>query len=490
MTAAPTPLSGRPTGVRYTVLILFCTLSMITYIDRAFWGSAQEDIRRELGLKTIADLAVALWAFQLAYALFEVPTGYLGDKYGPRKTLIRIVLWWSFFFCLTTVVGYQFGPIAMVGTTGLAVLVVFRFLFGVGEAGAYPNMARGLYNWFPLSQRGTAQGAVWMSARFMGGLTPLIWLCLVNPQMLGLHWKTGFWIFGGVGLLWCAVFAMWFRNTPEEHPSTNQAERDLIAADRGEAQVHGGVPWGKIFRSRNMWFVCAMYVCINYGWYFFMYFLPDFLKRRFASQTDTLGDMIVMALLAGGPLLVGVFGCFLGGVLTDRHVKRTGDRRWGRSLYGIIGFAGAAVSYGVAIFGAVNQNMYMFAGGVALAGFFNDLTMGSCWAVCQDIGRRYAAIVSGFMNMVGNLGGVTTIFVTAAIMKAKVAAREAEALATGANVEAAREAGLIDGYIINLTLYALAYAIGVIFWLLIDASKPIVTDEPESPPPEPEQQTR
>ncbi len=480
MSAAP-PFDARPTRVRYSMLFLFCALSMITYIDRAFWGSAQEDIRKDLGLRSVADLAVALWAFQLAYALFEVPTGYLGDRYGPRKTLIRIVLWWSFFFCLTTTVGYQIGSFAMAGVTGLVILVIFRFLFGVGEAGAYPNIARGLYNWFPMSQRGTAQGAVWMSARFMGGLTPLIWLCLVDPQMLGLHWKTGFWLFGGVGLLWCAIFALWFRNTPEEHPSTNEAERKLIATDRGPAELHSGVPWRKIFGSRNLWFVCGMYVCINYGWYFFMYFLPDFLKKQFAGQTATLEDRAIMALLAGGPLLVGVFGCLLGGILTDRHVKRTGDRKWGRSLYGVIGFTGAGLCYVVAIMGARSGNMWMFAAGVAMSGFFNDLTMGASWAVCQDIGRRYAAIVSGFMNMIGNLGGVTTLIVTAQIMQAQI---DAMALAVGASADtdAIRRAGEIRGYIINLSLYAAAYFIGVFFWLMIDARKPIVPDEDEPKP--------
>jgi MFS family permease len=450
---------------------------MITYIDRAFWGSAQEDIRKELGLKTVADLAIALWAFQLAYALFEVPTGYLGDRFGPRKTLIRIVLWWSFFFCLTTLVGYQFRTVAMVGLTGLSVLVVFRFLFGMGEAGAYPNMARGLYNWFPLSQRGTAQGAVWMSARFMGGLTPLIWLCLVDPEMLGFHWKTGFWIFGAVGVLWCLAFAMWFRNTPEEHPAVNQAERDLIVSGRGVEPIHGGVPWSKIFRSRNLWYVCGMYVCINYGWYFFMYYLPGYLKKKFATHTGTLDERVVIALIAGGPILVGVIGCLLGGYLTDRHVRKTGDRNWGRKLYGVIGFSGACVFYVVAIFGAINDNIWLFALGAIMAGFSSDLTMGAAWAVCQDIGRRYSGIVSGFMNMIGNLGGVTTIIVSAAIMQAMVANREAEAKAQGTDVNAAITAGEIDSYIINLSLYAAAYAIGIFFWLKIDATKPIVPEE-------------
>jgi MFS transporter, ACS family, glucarate transporter len=473
----PTSTLGAPTRVRYTVLAFFCALSMITYIDRAFWGSAQENIKTELGLRSVADLAVALWAFQLAYALFEVPTGYLGDRYGPRKTLIRIVLWWSFFFSLTTIVGYQFGPIALVGLTGLSVLVLFRFLFGVGEAGAYPNMARGLYNWFPVSQRGTAQGAVWMSARFMGGLTPLIWLCLVDPQLLGLHWRAGFWIFCGVGLVWCLAFALFFRNRPEEHPAVNQAERDLIASGRGAEPIHGGVPWKRIFRSRNLWYVCGMYVCINYGWYFFMYFLPDFLKKQFASHTGTLGERVVMALFAGGPLLVGVLGCVVGGILTDRHVRRTGNRKWGRRLYGVIGFAGAAACYAVAIAGAVNHNMWMFAAGVAMSGFFNDLAMGPAWAVCQDIGRRYSAIVSGFMNMIGNLGGVATLIVTSRIMKSTVTARENAAKAAGTDIAEAIRAGEIEGYIINLSLYALAYAIGVFFWLKIDASKPIIPED-------------
>ena len=471
------PVSGPPTRVRYSVLAFLCALSMITYIDRAFWGSAQENIRAELGLKTVADLAVALWAFQLAYALFEVPTGWLGDTFGPRKTLIRIVLWWSFFFSLTTLVGYEIGGVALVGATGLAVLVVFRFLFGVGEAGAYPNIARALYNWFPVAQRGTAQGAVWMSARFMGGLTPLMWLFLVDPEVLGLHWRSGFWIFAGFGVAWCLAFTLWFCNRPEEHPATNAAERALIAAGRGPEPTHTGVPWGTILRSRNLWFVCGMYVCTNYGWYFFMYFLPDFLKRQFASPGDSLVERMTLAILAGGPLLVGVLGCVLGGILTDRYVRRTGDRKWGRRRYGILGYTGAGAAYVVAIIGAVTDNVWVFAAGVALAGFCNDLTMGASWATCQDIGRRYAAIVSGFMNMIGNLGGVTTIFVTAAIMRATVEAREAAALAAGTSVEAAREAGLIDGYIFNLLLYALAYLVGVGFWLMIDASKPVVPDD-------------
>jgi MFS family permease len=166
--------------------------------------------------------------------------------------------------------------------------------------------------------------------------------------------------------------------------------------------------------------------------------------------------------------------------LTDRHVRRTGDRKWGRRLYGVIGFSGAAACYAVAIMGALNKNLWVFAAGVALAGFFNDLTMGPSWAVCQDIGRRYSAIVSGFMNMMGNLlGGVTTLIVTGEIMKRTVAAQVEAATAAGTSLDVARRAGEIDGYMINLTLYAAAYVIGIFFWLKIDATRPIVEDEPD-----------
>jgi MFS family permease len=204
-----------------------------------------------------------------------------------------------------------------------------------------------------------------------------------------------------------------------------------------------------------------------------------------------------MAVLAGGPLLVGVLGCLVGGLLTDWHVRRTGDRKWGRSLYGVIGFAGAGGCYLIAILGARSGNMWMFAAGVAMSGFFNDLAMGPSWAVCQDIGRRYAAIVSGFMNMVGNLGGVTTLIVTAAIMQSQIGTKQAElraALPEGtepdaAALAAATRAGEIEGYIINLSLYAIAYFIGVFFWLMIDARKPIVPEGAQPTEPNSDEQT-
>ncbi len=247
---SPKPLLARPTYVRYGVLAFACSLSMITYLDRASIGVAVEPIRESLGLASVADLWMALAAFNLAYAVFEVPTGWLGDVFGPRKTLIRIVLWWSVFTALTGLAGIRFAGVVMVPLT---VLIVIRFLFGIGEAGAYPNITRALHNWFPPQERGLTQGAVWMSGRLMGGLTAIIWTLII--VYLGVPWRAAFWLFGGLGVVWCVLFTWRFRNRPEEKAGVNEAERDLIRAGAaGETeQAHARVPWGRLFRSPTLW---------------------------------------------------------------------------------------------------------------------------------------------------------------------------------------------------------------------------------------------
>src|SRR5262245_1866228 len=161
-------LTAPPTRVRYGVLGFACALSMITYLDRVAMGAAAEPIVKALGLHSVADLKWAFTAFAFAYAAFEVPSGWLGDVFGPRRTLIRIVLCWSVLTAATGLVWKE----GVWFLSGFWLLVVIRFLFGIGEAGAYPNITRALHNWFPATERASGQGAVWMSGRLMGGLTP------------------------------------------------------------------------------------------------------------------------------------------------------------------------------------------------------------------------------------------------------------------------------------------------------------------------------
>jgi MFS transporter, ACS family, glucarate transporter len=469
------PLTARPTRVRYAVLALLCALAMITYLDRAVYGSAKQQMMEAVH-QPENKFYYLLVAFQLAYALFEVPTGWMGDTFGPRATLLRIVLWWSLFIGLTALAGMPL-PGSETVLIGFGVLVALQFFFGMGEAGAFPNITRALYNWFPATQRGFAQGSIWLSARFMGGMTPVIWVLLT--VFAGFDWRQALWLFAGLAALWCLVFYLWFRNRPQEHPATNEAERALIDAGRPAPVGHAGVPWGTLLRSRNLRFICLMYTVTNFNWYFLMYYLPGALKEQFADLGKSDWGKVQLALLGGAPLLIGMLGCMLGGLLTDRYVRRTGDRKWGRRVYGMLGYALAGVCYLAATF--VTHNFWLFAGCLMMVGFFNDLIMSSAWATCQDVGRRYAAIVSGCMNMIGNLGAAVGNYVTGTILENYAQSADAVGFAGGGLAYATHGTGVrMAGYTTCFTLYAIIYVIGVFLWLKIDASKPIVPDEPTS----------
>ncbi len=197
---------------------------MITYLDRACLGAAAPSLVADLSLASEAQLKWAFAAFAIAYAIFEIPSGWLGDTLGPRGTLLRIVVWWSLCTALTAVVGLRIGGLTL---GGLGTLVVLRFLFGAGEAGAYPNITRALQNWFPIRQRATAQGFIWMAGRVVGGLTPLLFTVLVTGAGFTsplTTWRGAFVLLGLIGCGWCALFVFSFRNWPAEHPRVNAAE--------------------------------------------------------------------------------------------------------------------------------------------------------------------------------------------------------------------------------------------------------------------------
>src|SRR6516225_9134981 len=265
-----------PTTVRYQVLGWVCVLSMITYIDRVCIKLVRGEMQDSLGL-TDAQFAWVFSAFGLAYALFEVPSGWLGDRFGPRKVLTRIVLCWSLFTALTGSIwqftldsGYELhlpfvGPVPIL-FSGFLLLVLIRFLFGAGEAGAYPNIARALRNWFPYSRRGMAQGMVWLFGRWGGALAPI----LIGLFASWFGWRGAFWAFGILGALWVLSFAICFRDTPAEHPKVNDAERALILADRYPGQTSPTISWKNMLKSPTLWCLCLMYFCSNAGWCFFI----------------------------------------------------------------------------------------------------------------------------------------------------------------------------------------------------------------------------
>ncbi|MCS7167882.1 MAG: MFS transporter [Gemmatales bacterium] len=457
-------------GVRYRVLAFLCVLSMITYLDRVAMGAAAPAIAAALfGPGTgVEVLKWAFTAFTFAYAAFEVPSGWLGDVFGPKRTLIRIVLWWSAFTALTGFTAWEIVQGRYVFGTGevaLLWLIAIRFLFGVGEAGAYPNITRALHNWMPLSERGRAQGAIWFSGRLMGGLTPLIWVLLVEwflVRALGLShdlsWRVAFWIFGGLGVIWCLAFAAYFSDRPEQHPQVSQGELDFIQLGRlGEESAHAGVPWLQLLTDRNLWTLCLMYFCAAFGWYFHITYLPGFLERHYNVPKESL----LGGLFKGGPLIFGALGCIVGGWLTDAWLRRTGDRTWARRRFGILGHLLCAACFPLCIFAPW---AWLFALCISLAAFWNDITMGPSWAICQDIGKRYAAIVAGCMNTIGNLGGAAANLVTGTIVEWTKHYLQ--------NTHPSLDAERL-GYNLNFVLFSAVYLTATVLWFFIDATKPV-----------------
>lgn len=459
--------SQEPTQVRYRVLAFVCGLSMITYLDRVCFGAAAPLMAAELGLSGVAQLKWTFVAFSIAYGLFEVPAGWLGDRWGPRGTLIRIVAWWSVFTALTGLVGLRWGAYTFGGLTSL---IALRFLFGAGEAGAYPNITRVIHNWFPSQQWETAQGLVWMSGRLAGGLTPLLWAVLVGGTAWTLplvHWRGAFFVFAAVGLVWCFAFARWFRNHPTEHSSVNSLERELIGSQEATGDQTHSVPWCKLFTNRSLLALCFAYSLINYGWYFNITYLPGYLKDRYqVTDSDLWG-----AVYKGAPLWVGAVGCVLGGVLVNATSRAVGNRGRGRQLVCIP----ALLMCGLCWWGArFATNIHAFCWLISLAAFGIDLTLGATWASCQDIGRRHAAVVAASMNMIGTFGSALAGWVTGTIVERGLA-QQATDLGIQMNEMSAEvnQAATVAGFDTVFSTYAAIYIVAAICWLAINPSNTI-----------------
>src|SRR4029079_16570011 len=249
-------------SVRGRVLVFAFLLAVVTYLDRICISAAAPAIMDELHLSFI-QMGLVFSAFTLAYSLFEVPSGWLGDVRGPRRVLTRIVLWWSAFTMLTG------------AARGFLSLITIRFLFGAGEAGAFPNVARSFSRWFPMRERGTANGVLFLGSRLGGMLSAPLALLLIRSWT----WRAAFAIFGATGVGWAVVWYWWYRDRPSEHPSVNAAELALIQEGSDERET-AKTPWRAVLRSRNLHAICAMYFAFGYGLYFYFTWLPTYLIRE------------------------------------------------------------------------------------------------------------------------------------------------------------------------------------------------------------------
>ena len=354
------------------VLGMLALLSIITYVDRVCIAVAGPRMQQDLGISPQAWGWVTS-VFFLSYSAFEIPSGVLGDRIGPRRVLTRIVLWWSAFTSLT----------GMVASYPLLLLV--RFCFGMGEAGAYPNASTVIARWIPTERRARAWGMVWMTAQVGAASAPL----LVVPIQARYGWRASFFVFGIAGVIWAAVWYAWFRDRPTDKPGVPASE--LAEIGSAAPASHGGVPWSVALRSGTLWRITAIAACYVYALAFFQGWLQTYLVRAHGYTDAAL-------VLSSLPYVVGGVANGCGGLLSDWLVRRWGLQR-GRRAVGVVGLSAAAIFMTATILTTNGQWALVFLS-LAYAGIL--LQQPNLCAVCLDTGRTHAGAVFGFMNTAAN----------------------------------------------------------------------------------------
>ncbi|HYW44937.1 MAG TPA: MFS transporter [Bryobacteraceae bacterium] len=406
---------------RHRVLLFLTSLSAITFVDRLAIGVAGPRIQDALHIPP-ERWGWVLGAFILGYGIFEIPTGASGDRIGQGRVLTRIVVWWSAFTALTAAAG------------GFVSLLATQFLFGAGEAGAYPNMAGVAGRWFPAAERGRAQGAVWAASRIGGALSPL----LAVPLLRAAGWRAMFCVLAGFGLIWTVLWRWWYHDRPEDQPGITAAELDEIGPPRLR-NPHAEAPWRALLASRQVWLLCGMYWCYVWAAWFYYSWFPTYMVRGAGFSESEMG------LLSALPFLLGCAGNVAGGFLTDFLSKRHG-LKVGRCVLAASSLATSALLILALAFTRQKAAVVL----LASAGFgVLDLMLPATWSFCLDIGRGHAGVITATMNTSGLAGG----FVCTVLFGYLV-----------------RETG---GYRVPLCVIAAMVMIASMLFLFLDPSKPV-----------------
>ncbi len=408
---------------RYQVLCVLSILSMITFLDRIALSSAGGAIMDDLHINAV-QWGWILGMFTFTYGVFEIPAGWLGDLIGGKKVLTRVVLWWSLFTVLTGL------------ATGFVMLLVIRILFGIGEAGAYPNTSIVLRKWFPAIERARAQAVIWGASRLGAALTPF----LVLPIQQHYHWQTSFYLLGALGIVWAIFWIFWHTEKPSDSKRISAAELNYIETNQEHAKTNAEVKpsFKQVLRSNNIWFLMCMYFCYAIGAYFFQSWFHTYLEKgRLIPKSHLLWASSL-------PYLLAAVGCFTGGWLSDKACLRYG-KKWGRRLVPMIGLF---VS-GICIIGAslISDNtVAIVALGAGMA--FMDVTAPVAWAVAMDLGGTKSGTVSGSMNTAGLTGAYLSTVLFGYLASSY-------------------------GYYLPLLLIGIIVLTGAFIWLKIDATKAI-----------------
>lgn len=358
-------------------------LALLLYIDRVCISVAKDPIAGDLGLSDKA-MGWVLSAFALGYALMQVPSGMMADRYGPRKILAGIVTFWS---ALTALTGAAWNFIS---------LLAVRFLFGAGEAGAFPGMSRAIFSWIPLKERGIIIGLNFSGSRLGAAFALPLVAWLIDTY----GWRNSFIILGAIGIIWAVVWWLLFRDHPEDHPRLSPSEKDYIIQHRQQQQTDEGEKLSRkeLLQSKNMWSAIGQYFCSNFTFFFALTWLFPYLKNKYDLASMEAGWYVV------APFVAGAIGNWIAGGMVDNLFKK-GNWNRSRSFPAMLGFALAA-------FGLIGS-LYMdtalgavFFLSIAILGA--DMTLPPSWALCVDIGKSNSGAVSGTMNMAGNLGSFLT----------------------------------------------------------------------------------
>ncbi len=358
-------------------------LSVLLYIDRVCISVAKDPIAGALDL-TDTQIGWVLSIFALGYALAQTPGGILNDRFGPRVILTTVVSFWSLFTALT---GAAWNYIS---------LLVVRFVFGVGEAGAFPGIARATFSWIPLKERGIVTGINFSGSRLGAAFA----LPAVAGLIDSLGWRMSFFVLGVIGFAWALIWYFWFRNDPEHHKGISDEEREYILSTRQQVlpeQVEK-LSGRLLLRSKNMWLAMGQYFASNFTFFFSLTWLFPHIKSEYGL------DAVEAGFYASAPLVFGALGNYFSGFLVDR-IYSSGKWRLSRRLPAMIGFALASIGLIASIYMDTAFGAVVF---LSIAIFGADMTLSPSWSFCVDIGKKNSGAVSGTMNMAGNIGSFVT----------------------------------------------------------------------------------
>ncbi|SAL20421.1 major facilitator transporter [Caballeronia terrestris] len=417
----------RRVKTRHIILAVMCLMYFISYIDRVNIAVAGPIIRQEMGL-TSGQLGLVFSAFAYPYAVMQIVGGWLADKYGPKRVLTILSLIWG---VATLATGFA-GSVAM--------LVGLRFLLGIGEGGAFPTATRAFTYWMPVAERGFAQGITHSFARLGGAVTPPLVLAVVAFG----GWRDAFLLLGVASLAWTVLYMCFFTNSPEQHRRITPEETAEIGYRKGDCDraKHAATPWRKLVR--RMWLVTVVDFC--YGWLLWVYltWLPSYLKESRGF------DLKQLALFTALPLLAGVIGDTLGGVISDKLYKATGRLRFARCSVLVVGMGGSLAFLVPVVSAADPVTAVLF---LSASFFFLEITNPVLWTLPLDIAGKYAGTAGGMMNTGFGVAGMISPVVFGYLIQ---------------------ETG---SYNVPFTISACLLAVGLVAALFIDTSKTVEADE-------------